>query len=59
MDKYIVIIKGPYGLPMFLVDSNEEPFMFDSRKDAVKEAEANEYARARGYQVITWIYEEE
>jgi hypothetical protein len=56
MDKYVVLIVGAFGRPIFLVDSDEEPCMFDSRDDAITAAEGNEYARVRGYQVKTWIY---
>ena len=56
MDKYIVLINGPRGEPMFLVDKDEDPCLFDSREDAITAAEDNDYARKRGYQIKTWIY---
>jgi len=57
MDKYIVVINGKK--PLFLVDEKDEACLFDSRDEAIEKAEANFYAKAKGYQIFIWYYLEE
>lgn len=63
MDKYIVLINGPKGLPLFLKaflsDTADAVCMFDNYELAQIEAEKNGLALARGYVIVKWEYFEE
>ena len=54
MDKYIVILNGGQGRPVFLVDKDDKACLFDSRSEAINKAERNPLARVRGYQISVW-----
>lgn len=54
MDKYIIILNGGMGRPVFLVDENDEACLFDNRSDAINNAEKNPIGQARGYKIFTW-----
>ena len=56
MSKYVVLLNGPKGMPVFLTGAEDEPVMFDSYAAGQIEAEKNGLAMARGYLIIEWEY---
>lgn len=58
MDKYIVVMDGGKGIPVFLTDEDGNACLIDTRDDAVLMAENNARARAAGYKVFPWYIEE-
>lgn len=54
--EYVVLINGPKGMPLFLVEDDDEAVMFKSFALAVIAAEHNVLAAARGYQIVEWEY---
>jgi hypothetical protein len=56
MIKYIVIINGGSGRPVFMVDDNDNAELFNSYQIAYGAAENHPMASARGYEIIEWNY---
>ncbi len=56
--KFIVILNR-YGIPVFLVDENEDAVIFKRYEYAKQAAENNSLGQAAGYDIIEWSYEKE
>jgi hypothetical protein len=56
MTRWIVIINGGQGRPMFMVDDDDEATLFDSWGDALQAGNNNPCADARGFDIIEWNY---
>jgi len=57
--KYLVILNGGSGRPMFLTDNNDEACLFDSKRDAENSGNDNACGEARGFDVVEWDYFED
>jgi len=59
MIKYIIIINGGGGRPVFMVDDNDNAELFNSYQIAYATAESHPMADARGYEIVAWNFFEE
>ena len=54
--KYFVVLNR-YGTPMPLVDRNDDPKLFDTKKEALHAGNNNALGTAAGYEVYEWPFE--